>query len=99
MEKYSDLYEIANSGLYLICSVEGYVGTEGPFASILPFFSAPCKSNLEVKVNFAVEIRYAEESTDLEYFLGDVCLNSVIVLHVFLIYQFVSVNSVTLVHP
>ena len=79
--------------------MEGYVGTEGPFASIFPFFSVPCKSNLEVKVNFAVEISYAEESTDLEYFLGDVCLNSVIVLHVFLIYQFVSVNSVTLVHP
>ena len=66
-------------------SVERYVGTEGPFTTVLPFFSAPCKSNLGVKVNVGVEISYAEESTDLEYFLGDVCLNSVIVFHVFVI--------------
>lgn len=37
--------------------------------------------------------------TNLEYLLGDVLLYSVIILHIFHFYKFVSVHSITLVHP
>ena len=40
-----------------------------------------------------------QSMTNLEYLLGDVLLYSVIILHIFHFYKFVSVYSITLVHP
>lgn len=43
--------------------------------------------------------RNTDIKTNLEYLLCDILLDSVVVLHIFVFYKFVSVNSVTLVHP
>ena len=49
--------------------------------------------------NYRCFILRKQTMTNLEYLLGDVLLYSVIILHIFHFYEFVSVYSIALVHP